>query len=411
MKPLVLIATASRWFPTARLGMALASAGFAVEAVCPRRHPIRVTRAVRRIYIYNGLAPVESLRAAIAKSRPTIVIPCDDMAVLNLHKLYETERNRGKAGDETRALIERSLGPSTSFPIVTTRTTFTKLAAQEGIRVPGSETISDIRSVRQWTGNVGFPAIFKTDGTSGGDGVRIVRSMDEAERAFEKLLAPPSLLLAAKRAVIDRDTTLVWPSLMRRRYAVSAQSYVHGREATSTIACWSGVVLASLHFEVLNKASATGAATVLRLIENPEMSSAAERMVRRLGLSGLIGFDFMLEAKTGDCYLIEINPRATQTGHLALGAGRDLSAALFAAISGLPLKESQTVTDDRTIALFPHEWLKNPESPFLLSGYHDVPWEEAEFIRVCVGTRRKQMGLYSQRSWTHALSPDRHPRQ
>jgi len=35
------------------------------------------------------------------------------------------------------------------------------------------------------------------------------------------------------------------------------------------------------------------------LIENAEMSAAAEEMVGQLNLSGLQGFDFMLEADTG----------------------------------------------------------------------------------------------------------------
>ena len=47
MKPTVLIATTSRWFPTARLAMALASAGCIVEAVSPPGHPIAKTRCVR----------------------------------------------------------------------------------------------------------------------------------------------------------------------------------------------------------------------------------------------------------------------------------------------------------------------------------------------------------------------------
>ena len=99
-----------------------------------------------------------------------------------------------------------------------------------------------------------------------------------------------------------------------------------------------GRFLASLHFEVLRKCNAAGHATVVRLIENTEMSTAVEKVVRRMGLSGLYGFDFMLEASTCHAYLIEINPRATQVGHITLGAGRDLPAALYGAVSGHPTR-------------------------------------------------------------------------
>src|SRR5438309_9886349 len=71
MKPTVLVATTSRWFPTARLAVALAQAGFTVDAVCPPRHPLGKTRAVAQICPYRGLAPLRSFVEAIAeKTRP-----------------------------------------------------------------------------------------------------------------------------------------------------------------------------------------------------------------------------------------------------------------------------------------------------------------------------------------------------
>jgi hypothetical protein len=191
---------------------------------------------------------------------------------------------------------------------------------------------------------------------------------------------------------------------------VNAQAFVAGREATSAVACWKGQVLASLHFEVLNKAESAGHATVVRLIENAEMSVATERIVRRLNLSGLHGFDFMLEAQTGNAHLIEINPRATQVGHLTLGPGRDLPAALYAAVSEQALQTAPKVTDNETIALFPQEWARDPGSTYLQSGYHDVPWDEPELVRACVRSRHKWSAWHSQRTSIQTLSAVRLPR-
>jgi len=160
---------------------------------------------------------------------------------------------------------------------------------------------------------------------------------------------------------------------------------------------------------VLKKGYSAGPATVLRLIEDVEMATAAEKMVRRLNLSGLHGFDFMLESETGNVYLIEINPRATQVGHLTLGSGRDLPAALYAAVSGEALKAAPKVTENDTIALFPQEWVRDPASAFLRSGYHDVPWEEPELVRVCLRSRRKRSAWYSQQDWIKTLSAVRLP--
>jgi biotin carboxylase len=162
--------------------------------------------------------------------------------------------------------------------------------------------------------------------------------------------------------------------------------------------------LAGLHFEVINKRSSAGPATVVRLIENPEMKSAVERLVRRLNLSGPHGFDFMLEATTGNAYLVEINPRITQVGHLALGEGRDLALALFAAMSGSPVQLAPPVTDNDVITLFPQEWMRDPASALIQSGYHDVPWEEPELVRACVHYAQRHSLAKTPQTWESSFS-------
>jgi len=410
VKPTVLIATTSRWFPTARLAMALANAGCVVDAVCPSGHPLGKMNSVRQAHAYRGLMPLASFAEAIAGTKPDFIVPGDDRATSHLHNLHARERRLGSAGQWVCQLIERSLGAPESFPVVYARTPFMDMAREEGVRAPKTEVIANLHDLRQWVARVGLPTILKANGTSGGEGVRVAHTLEEAERAFRDLQAPPLLARAAKRALVDQDKSLVWSSLLRHRSVVNAQVFVAGHEATSTVACWKGAVLASLHFEVVNKRSAEGPSSVLRLIENAEMSSAAEKMVRRLSLSGIHGFDFMLEAHTGNAHLIEINPRATQVGHLALGSGRDLPAALYSAMSGEPFHAAPKVTENNIITLFPQEWMRDPASAFLTSGYHDVPWEEPELLRACVRKPRKLNFSSSRQDSVPALATVRIPR-
>jgi hypothetical protein len=390
--------------------MALAGAGCCVDAVCPSGHPLGRISAVRQTHAYRGLVPLKSFAEAIAATKPDFIVPGDDLATSHLHHLYDRERKRGTTEQSVCELIERSLGASESFPVVYARTAFMDMAREEGIRAPKTEVISNINDLRKWVARVGLPTVLKANGTSGGVGVRVIDTLEEAERAFRDLQAPPLLARAAKRALVDHDKTLVLPSLLRRKYTVNAQAFVAGSEANSTIVCWNGAVLASLHFRVVNKCSAAGPSSVLRLIENPEMSSAIEKMARRLSLSGIHGFDFMLEANTGNAHLIEINPRATQVGHLALGPGRDLPAALYAAVSGEPFHAAQKVTEGDTITLFPQEWMRDPASPFLALGYHDVPWEEPELLRACLRKHWKWNLRDSRQDSSPTLSTVRLPR-
>jgi len=410
VKPKVLVATTFRWYTTVRLAMALANAGCTVEVVCPPRHPFGKTMVARKIHTYNGLAPLSSLSDAIAHAAPDLIVPGDDLATQHLHCLYYRERGDGKTKSPICGLIERSLGAAESFPVAYARAALMELAQKEGIRVPKTEVIANFDDLQDWIARNGFPAVLKANGTSGGEGVRVVRTVEEAERAFRSLQARPRFLRAAKHALVDNDLTLIWPALRPRRFVVNAQAFIDGGEATSAVACWKGDVLAALHFEVINKRNSSGPATVVRLIEDAEMSAAAEKMVRRLNLSGVHGFDFMREEQTGNAYLIEMNPRATQVGHLALGPGRDIPAALYAALSDKAVQPAPKVTEKDTIALFPQEWIRDPESPFLRSAYHDVPWEEPELVRDCVNNRRKQSAWYSRAGRKRASSAARPPK-
>lgn len=404
MQPTVLIFSTTRWFPTARLGMALANSGCAVDAVCPSRHPLGLTKAVRRLFRYSNFAPLRSLMRGIAASNPDLIIPGDDLATDRLHELYRRESLRPDKKSNLCTLIERSLGSPENFPVVYQRAGFLQLAQQAGVRIPKTSLIRDLGELQRWTAETEFPIVLKADGSSGGEGVKVVRTMAEAQHAFRKLHASPLLARALKRALLDGDTNLLWPSLLRRRPVVSAQGFVEGREANSTVACWNGSVLAALHFEVANKKHSTGHATVIRMIEHAEMAGAVEALVSRLKLSGIHGFDFMLEAQTDNAYLIEINPRSTQVGHLPLGLGHDLPAALLSAVTGIPVQVRPTVTENSTIALFPQEWTRDPASPFIQTAYHDVPWDEPELLRACVNRSRKQNRSLGQHDWEIAVA-------
>lgn len=395
MKPIVLMASTSCWIPPARLAIALSNAGFEVKAACPSRHPVRVTSVLREAYAYKALSPSRSLARAIAAAEPDLIVPCDDLATQQLHQLYQSEAARGKSRERLCGLIERSLGSPESYSMVYARSAISDLAAQEGVRAPATRTIWNLNELRRGVEAAGLPAVLKTNGSAGGAGVRIVHTMDDAEQAFHALHAPPMAARAAKRALIDSDWTLAWSSIRRRRPAVNLQAYVPGREATSAAACWKGNVLAVTHFEVLNKMYPTGPATALRRIEHPEMSDGIEKMVRRLNLSGIHGFDFMLGAGTDDPYLIELNPRAPQVGHLTFGPGRDLPAALYAALTGRALCPSTKTPGSDAIALFPHEWVRDPMSSILQTGHHDVPWEEPRLVAACM---RRRAGRHAQDS-------------
>ena len=389
MMPKILLITTRRWFATARLGMAFAQAGCDVEAMCRSGHLLIRSRAVRTIHSYSGLLPMKSIRHAINAARPDLIVPGDDLATTHLHHFHAIEKQTGGESSNFRALLERSLGNPAYFSAVDSRNEFMSLAREEGVRAPKTATVTSIDELRAWLNENGLPAVLKVDGSHGGAGTEIVYTPEEAESAFRKLNVGILMTRAAKRAVVGRDMSFAHSWWQNHKPVVNVQSFVSGPDASTSAACWQGEVLAMIQFEVLNKTNPKGSASVLRLIHNPAISTAIKKMASRLGLSGLVGFDFIIEDRTGDAHLIELNARATQTCHLQLGEGCDLAAALRSKVSGESIRNAPRVTENEVIALFPQEWIKRPDSPFLKSAYHDVPWEEPELVRAGTQYRGK----------------------
>ncbi len=269
-----------------------------------------------------------------------------------------------------------------------------------GVRIPETTTVTSTDQVEQWLSAHGFPAVLKADGTSGGEGVRIVHSLPEALRAYKTLRAPLAAIVAAKRTLLDHDSNCILPWLMQRPREVSIQAFVTGPDANLAVACWQGEVLASIDVEVLQTWKPKGPATVVRLQENSERLQAVQKIVRKLGFSGLAGFDFMIDSREGNAYLIEMNARATQTCPLPLGPGRDLISSLCAALTGQLFSRPPIQLSGDTIALFPMAWHESVARELFQSAYPDLPAGEPELVQLGM----QQLRVSPQEKWIRLFS-------
>jgi biotin carboxylase len=364
--------------------MAFSQIGCRVELVCPERHPARHARAVLHFHTFRESSPLSSVKKAISVAQPDLILSCDELARTYLHCLYAALPPKGECEARIRDVLVRSLGPAESQQILAARSQLIALARSEGVLAPEMVAVADENHLKAWLAQNGLPAVLKADGTSGGVGVQIISTVAEGVQALDKLSAQSTGVHAMKQRLSKRESTLLGPSLQSSRRTVNLQSFIPGRDATSSVACWDGQVVASISGEVLKTLYAGGPASVLRLIDHQEMHKTAEKLVKRLGLSGIYGFDFRLDARSGKAHLIEMNARATQISHLAMGTGRDLPVALQAVLSGTAIPPTKRITEKDIIALFPQEWNRDPASEFLISGYHDVPWREPELLKACV---------------------------
>jgi hypothetical protein len=375
--PRIMLATTGGLPSTARLALELHDAGARVSLISPRNHPARVLDVFDSRSIYRAIAPCQSLEAALLRTGPDLVIPCDERAVRDMHRLY-----RETGYQDLRLLIERSIGPAEAFPVVTSRADLLDLARKQGVRVPPSAPLSSARALDEWMAGNATPFALKADGSWSGFGVRIISDPGKARAAFADMTRRASGRLALREMVLEGNNFAIRSWLKRERPAMSAQGYIDGWPANIGVACWRGEVLAAACAESVSTLSATGPSTVARIIDNPEMIDAARRIVKALGLTGLVGFDFMIEAATGAAYLIEMNPRCTPVCTVRLGPGRDLAEALVARLAHRSPRERPAKTERDILVFFPDTWQVDPSNPFLHTGYHDVPWEQPNLVRL-----------------------------
>jgi predicted ATP-grasp superfamily ATP-dependent carboligase len=354
--------------------MAFLRHGCDVSALCPPGHPLRFVSGIGSIYSYQGLAPMGLLRDAIRAAQPTLIVPCDDIAVWQLHALHANEA-------DLRPLIELSLGAAEAYPAIQQRGEVLRVAQSLGIRVPLTQTLNSAEELKDW--KFDQPAVLKLDGTWGGEGVTIVRSLTEATQRFHSASNGTTAWRAWKRFLINHYFFALWAWQRRKTSKMTIQEFIPGRPATTMFACWRGEVLASSTVEVLHSQAPTGAANVVQVLKNKEIEDAVRLLAPKLQLSGFHGMDFVLEQDTDAAYLVELNPRATQLGHLNLSAQGDLAGVIARKLKNeAPARiASQNQIQNSAIAFFPYACKSNPGSVYLHQGYHDVPWDEPALVR------------------------------
>ena len=379
----ILISTTVRWPSAARLAGAFAESGCAVDALFPESHPLAASRYPSGRHLYRPLRPLHSLSRAVETSKPDFVVACDDRAVTHLLMLHS------KALDEAdfavRDLIRRSLGAPQHYAQLASRAGFIAAAREAGITAPETFAVKTERDLEAALAETGLPAVLKLDASWGGDGVIVTGTVQEAKAAWRKLAHKPSRLRSLARAARRGDAHHLLAMLDRQPPSVSLQRHVAGRPATTSFACWQGEVIAANHFDVLVTSGARGPASVVKRIDDPDMERSARKLAKRFGLSGLHGLDYVRDA-AGTAHLIEINPRATQTGHLAFEDG-NLAAALVARAANTPGTDRPAGLTGNLVALFPQEWTRDRASPWLTAAQHDVPWDDPRVIDACLASQ------------------------
>ena len=206
--------------------------------------------------------------------------------------------------------------------------------------------------------------MLKKDGTWGGRRVEMVHSRAEAEAAFRALSkrTPASARLAQWLRIGNASVFARLHAAPRPE--ITAQRFVRGVPANSMYACHQGRILGEVQARVVASKGKTGPSLVVQLMEDARITRAGELLAKQWGLSGFFGLDFMLDGQTGEPYLIELNPRSTQLGHVAVAGQPDLAGRLWAQWTGVAAQPSADPALGSAVWFYPdgEQWTQQTAS-------------------------------------------------
>ncbi|RFC40805.1 MAG: Carbamoyl-phosphate synthase L chain, ATP binding domain [Candidatus Nitrotoga sp. CP45] len=377
-KFVLLVSTATKWVSAARMPSALSRAGFEVALLAPRGSLAEKSRYLAKIgYLAANATTLDwvfAFAAMVKATSPCLVVPCDDTAVRLLHMLALSPPPEIKPGiyRELCALVRESLGNPEYFCTSVDKARLPAAAEALGVRVPPYAIAASVDEAQAFAAIRGYPVVLKRSHGAAGEWVAIVSDPIELARTYARFAAAKTIDFEG-----GGDASIL------------VQAHVVGKVFAQAMTAWQGAVLAGFVREKLVTHSPLGPATVARCVRMPEIRRFSDQLAIGLGMSGFFGLEYIVDADTGEAYLLEINRRATPATHLGGMIDIDLCAALYSAVNGQPQSGRRDLDpgEEHLITHFPQEWLRDPKSRYLRDFRIDAPWDEPEVMEALLALR------------------------
>lgn len=280
--------------PTAFLGTvrSLGRAGIAVHAAgCRADEPAGRSPAHHRLppYTGDGEAWLATVRELVERYDYALLVPTSDSSLAQL------DRHRDALG-EGRLAIASPAALSVLIDKYATRT----LARQLGIPVAYGRALGKDDSATALADEFGLPVIIKS-----------VRS----HRPGEAVQKTPVFLCASEREV---------SRVLAKGGDLIAERFLPGYGRGVSVIAFEGKVLQAVQHRRLRQEHDTGPSS-WRISEklDPRLLDAVRRIVSETGYTGIAMFEFRFSTVGGEWILLEVNPRAWGSLHLAMAAGAD----------------------------------------------------------------------------------------
>ena len=214
-----------------------------------------------------------------------------------------------------------------------------KIAKDNGIPIPETAFIEDIKDVEKIKNEIGYPAVLKPAASFGAKGVSYIKSPEELTTAYRINSSEHGEKMLLQECIPLEGEIYGFEALLNKKSELRA-GFVHKRLR---------------HYPLTG-----GQSTLRESVKNPEVEKLGLKLLKALGWYGVAMVEFKIDPRDGKPKLMEINPRFWGSLHLPLVSGMNFPYLLYKmAVEGdiEPITEYKVGVKSR--ALYPGDlnWL------------------------------------------------------
>jgi len=369
----------SDWLGAERLPGAFAEEGYQVATLAPADDLITKSDFVVKRFKYPSREKLLFLSVfwVLEKWNPDIVIPGDEYAITILQHISEAGFSFPLSLKWKRQahLIRKSLGNPQFWSVIRSKFEIQRIAAELDILTPENQNVNSIEDIFSYIGKYGYPVVLKKDTSVSGWGTYICRTHDEVIRMYEE-----------NGSIVKVNSRYPFLGKLLRGFGrinywhvvkhFNVQRYIKGIPMTHIFSALNGEIKSQVSARVICNKPPNGPSSVVQFVKNEQIRQVAVKLIRKVGFTGFGCLDFMMEDDTQKIYLLEFNPRPTALCHLAKKVGINLFSAMRDSLTNRVIDEKSEPNKELTIALYPQEIMRDPNSKYVTTCYHDVPYKD-----------------------------------
>ena len=392
INPKILIVGLDNWHSIARLPRALQAAGFEVAALCYPNGYLASTRHLNDLFFLRskrfGGRICRQLVEVITRWQPHMVVPGDDRTVLFFQGMIQLHlEGKLKLAPAVVETLRLSFGNFDWLAEATSKQRTLQRAQKLGLKIPRFACAHSVEEAVSLAGEIGWPVVVKKSIGSSGSGVTFCDNEQQVAAIHTKYSEASRWKGKIKSRLIQARGWMLGPAWFPVDRSVKVNEAIRGNPAMIAVAAVNGKVLThAIAIKVECRPQRKGPSSVVRFIQHSGMRQAVEKLVGQWGVTGLLGFDFIL-ADNGEASLIECNPRPISITYMGNLSGGDPCLALHHHLAGLEIP-APSAPRHEVVAHFPNEWRRDPQSPYLANAWHDVPWDDPGLLEKLVKNYR-----------------------